>query len=111
MKAPILLVIILLLLIFLSMVNAGQPYSYKERVIVCMVPLDYAEAEQLVDVLTPFLSPQGKLGAYSPTNTLIIKDKPEVVKMLIKVIKGKADLSECQNFQNGLEADRQIPPD
>ena len=111
MKAPILLVIILLLLIFVSMVNAGQLYSYQERVIFCMVPLDYADAEQLVDVLTPFLSPQGKLGAYSPTNTLIIKDQPEVVKMLIKVIKGKADLSECQNYQNDSEADEQIQPE
>ena len=110
MKAPILLVIILLLLIFVSMVNAEQLYSYRERVIFCMVSLDYADAEQLVDVLTPFLSSQGKLGAYSPTNTLIIKDQPEVVKMLIKVIKGKADLSECQNYQNDSEADEQIPP-
>ena len=111
MKAPILLVIILLLPIFVSMVNAGQRYSYQERVIICMVPLDYADAEQLVDVLTPFLSPRGKLGDYSPTNTLIIKDQPEVVKMLIKVIKGKADLSECQNYQNDLEADEQIQPE
>ena len=111
MKAPILLVIILLLLIFVSMINAGQLYSSQERVIFCMVPLDYADAEQLVDVLTPFLSPQGKLGAYSPTNTLIIKDQPEVVKMLIKVIKGKADLSECQNFQNDSEADERIQPE
>ena len=90
------------------MVNAGQLYSYQERVIFCMVPLDYADAEQMVDVLTPFLSPQGKLGAYSPTNTLIIKDQPEVVKKLIKVIKGKADLSECQNYQNDSEADEEI---
>ena len=111
MKAPILLVIILLLLIFVSMVNAGQLYSYQERVIICMVSLDYADAEQLVDVLAPFLSPQGKLGAYSPTNTLIIKDQPEVVKMLIKVIKGKADLSECQNYQTGPESNYQIPSD
>ena len=76
-----------------------------------MVRLEYADAEQLVYVLSPFLSPQGKIGAYSLTNTLIIKDQPEVVKRLIKVIKGKADLSECQNHQNGSEADEQISPD
>ena len=111
MKAPALLAKILLLLIFPSMVNAGQLNSYQERIIMCMLPLEHADAEQLADTLAPFLSPQGKISAYSPTNTLIIKDQPSVVRMLIKVIKGKADLSECQNFQNGPESKHQIPSD
>lgn len=102
---------ILILLIFSSIANAGQLYSYKERVIFCMVQLEHANAEQLSDVLVPFLSPQGKITAYSPTNTLIIKDQPSVVRMLIKAIKGKADLSECQNFQNGSEGDNNITLD
>jgi len=96
MKASALLTKILLLLIFLSMTNAGQLYSYQERVIICMLPLEHADARQLADTLAPFLSPQGKISAYSPTNTLIIKDHPSVVRMLIKVIKGKSDLSECR---------------
>ena len=50
-----------------------------------MVPLEYADAEQLADVMAPFLSPQGNIAAYSPTNTLIIKDQPEVVKGLSKL--------------------------
>ena len=65
-----------------------------------MLPLEHADAKQLTDVLAPFLSPQGKMVAYSPTNTLIIKDRPSVVKMLIKAIKGIADLSECQNYEH-----------
>jgi len=65
-----------------------------------MVTLEHADAKQLADVLAPFLSHQGKIAAYSPTNTLIIRDQPSVVKMLIKVIKGGADLSECQNFEH-----------
>ena len=109
MKVSALIAKILILLIFLSMANAGQLYSYQERVIICMVPLEHADAEQLADTLAPFLSPQGKISAYSPTNTLIIKDNPSVVRMLIKVIKGKADLSECQNFQNGPEENNKIP--
>jgi type II secretory pathway component GspD/PulD (secretin) len=102
---------ILILLIFTSIVNAGQLYSYKEHVIFCMVPLEHANAEQLADVLVPFLTPQGKITAYSPTNTLIIKDQPQVVRMLIKVIKGRENLSECQNFHNDPEANHQIPVD
>ena len=100
MKTSALIAKILLLLIFSSVVNAAQLYSYQERVILCMVPLEHADAKQLADVLAPFLSPQGKILAYSSTNTLIIKDQPSVVKMLIKAIKGKADLSECQNFEH-----------
>jgi len=65
----------------------------------------------LADVLAPFISPQGSIAAYSPTNTLIIRDQISVVKDLIKVIKGKPDLSECQNFQDGFDTDNQIPPD
>ncbi len=61
MKASALLTKILLLLIFLSMANAGQLYSYQERVIICMLPLEHADAEQLADVMTPFLSPMVKL--------------------------------------------------
>jgi type II secretory pathway component GspD/PulD (secretin) len=76
-----------------------------------MVPLEHANAEQLADTLAPFLSSQGKITAYSPTNTLIIKDQPSVVRMLIKAIKGKADLTECQNLQNGSEADNNITLD
>jgi type II secretory pathway component GspD/PulD (secretin) len=109
MKVSALIAKILILLIFLSMANAGQLYSYQERVIICMVPLEHADAEQLADTLAPFLSPQGKISAYSPTNTLIIKDQPSVVKMLIKVIKGKADLSECQNFEHVPEGNNKIP--
>ena len=109
MKSPALIAKILILLIFLSMANFGQLYSYQERLIICMVPLEHADAEQLADVLVPFLSPQGKISAYSPTNTLIIKDQPSVVRMLLKVIKGREDLSECQNFENVPEENNKIP--
>src|SRR5210317_265787 len=100
MKVSALIAKILILLTFLSMANTGQLYSYQERVIICIVPLEHADAEKLADTLAPFLSSQGKISAYSPTNTLIIKDQPSVVRMLIKAIKGRSDLSECQNFEH-----------
>jgi type II secretory pathway component GspD/PulD (secretin) len=109
MKAPSLFTKVLPLVMLLSIANSGQLDSYQERVIICMVSIEHADAEQLADVLTPFLSPQGKIRAYSPTNTLIIKYQPSVVKMLIKVIKGKDDLSECENFKNGPEGSNKIP--
>jgi type II secretory pathway component GspD/PulD (secretin) len=108
MKAPSLFTKFFPLVIFLTIANAGQLYSYQERVIICMVSLEHADAEQLANVLAPFLSPQGKIAAYSPTNTLVIKDQPSVVRMLIRVIKGKEDLSECENFKNGPEGSNKI---
>ena len=57
-----------------------------------------------------FFRPQGNIAAYSPTNTLIIKDQTSVVKNLIKVIKGKPYLSECQNFQDAPATNQQNPP-
>jgi type II secretory pathway component GspD/PulD (secretin) len=63
--------------------------SSGERVVVCMIQLEHADAENLASVLKPFLSPQGSLVAYSPTNTLIIKDRASIVNMLAEIIKGK----------------------
>jgi type II secretory pathway component GspD/PulD (secretin) len=93
-------IIILFLLISSSITSAGQFYSYRDRVIICLVTLEHADANQLADVLAPFLSPHGNISAYPPTNALIIKDQPSVVKMLIKAVKGRPDLSECQNFDH-----------
>ena len=59
------------------------------RLVVCMIQLDHADAEYLATILKPFLSPDGSLTPYAPTNTLIIKDRQAVVNMLSEVIKGK----------------------
>ena len=89
-----------LTLICLQAVAAEPPPANRQRVIICLVTLEHADAEQLVEVLAPFLSPHGKIVAYPPSNTLIIKDHPSVVEMLVKVIKGRPDLSECQSSKN-----------
>ena len=57
--------------------------------VVCMIRLEHADAEHLASVLKPFLSPQGSLSAYAPTNTLIIKDRASSVNMLAEIIKGE----------------------
>ena len=102
MKTLFLLIKFLPFVILLTVATAGNLYSYQDGVILCLVPLEYAEADQLADVLAPFLSPQGNIADFSPTNTLIIKDQTTVGKNPVKVIKGKPDLSECQNFQHAL---------
>jgi type II secretory pathway component GspD/PulD (secretin) len=54
-----------------------------------MIQLEHADAEHLAAVLKPFLSPDGSLSPYTPTNTLIIRDRQPVVNMLSEVIKGR----------------------
>jgi hypothetical protein len=65
-----------------------QPSS-GERVVVCMIQIEHADAENLATVLKPFLSPQGSIVAYALTNTLIIRDRASIVNMLAETIKGK----------------------
>ena len=68
---------------------AQQAKKVGGRIIVCMIQLEHADPEHLASVLEPFLSPEGSIVPYKPTNTLIIKDREPVVNMLAEIIKGK----------------------
>jgi len=86
-------IIFVLVLIFVPVLS-GLTVAQREktpggRIVVCMIQLEHADAEYLASVLKPFLSPEGSLTPYQPTNTLIIKDREPVVNMLSEVIKGK----------------------
>lgn len=86
------LVLILLLMLTSSFYShAQEPGPSADPIIMRVIELDHAEAEHLVSVLEPFLSPQGRIMAYSPTNRLIIKDRQSIVEELTRVIKGKLD--------------------
>ncbi|MGD9326445.1 MAG: secretin N-terminal domain-containing protein, partial [Desulfobacterales bacterium] len=67
------------------------------RIVVCMIQLEHADAEQLAAVLRPFLSPDGSLSPYTPTNTLIIRDRQPVVNMLSEAIKGRPCTPSAQS--------------
>jgi len=75
--------------------------SSGERVVVCMIQLEHAEAEELAAVLQPLLSPAGSIVPYRPTNTLIIRDRASVVEKLSIVIKG----SPCNPISNPSEVE------
>ena len=84
-------------------VASEAPIIPENRIIVCLLPLEHADAEELAAVLTPFLSSSGTIVPFTHSNTLIIKDKAATVKQLIKAIKGSEDLRVCQNFQEPSE--------
>ena len=79
---------------------AGQSGPLADQtMVVCLLPLDHADAGNLSRVLLPLLSDQGTIAPYPPANVLIIKDKSQIVKQMIKAVKGRQDLSECLNLQ------------
>ena len=97
-------IIFVLVLIFVSVLS-GLTVAQREktpggRIVVCMIQLEHADAEYLASILEPFLSPEGSLRPYQPTNTLIIKDREPVVNMLSEIIKGKPCTSTSQSPSN-----------
>jgi type II secretory pathway component GspD/PulD (secretin) len=90
-KSPgISLAAVLLLILYptcFSLAQLGKTHG--ERIVVCMIQLEHADAEELAAVLQPLLSPAGSIVPYRPTNTLIIKDRASRVEQLAIAIKGK----------------------
>ena len=82
--------------IILSSILICSNYSYSqlpaprnEPIVIKIVQLEHADAEELAEVLRPFLSKDGSITAYRPSNSLIIKDRKSIVRELVRVIKGK----------------------
>ena len=74
--------------------NAQERRPPRDRIVIQIIELDYAEAEHLAAVIAPLLSPEGRAVAYTHTNTLIIKDKAYIVKRLVEIIKGSCDKAQ-----------------
>ncbi len=81
---------IFLLLIGAQPLGAQKPALPGDPIIIQIIELEYADAEQLAKTLEPLLSPQGRIAAYGPTNSLIIKDRKSIVEALVKAIKGSS---------------------
>ena len=84
---------------FLALICSGTSFSQyqgprDDPIIIQIIELDHADADDLARVLTPFLSKDGRITAYGPTNSLIIKDRKSIVRELVKVIKGKMENDE-----------------
>jgi type II secretory pathway component GspD/PulD (secretin) len=81
-------VVLLLMLYPTCFSHAQMEKTHGERMVVCMIQLEHADAEELAAVLQPLLSPAGSIVPYRPTNTLIIKDRSSRVEQLSIAIKG-----------------------
>lgn len=82
---------VLMLLVSLASLEFSEAQASAPRgdpIVIQVVELDYADADQLATVLAPLLSPEGQIVAHSPTNSLLIKDRAFIVKRMVKIIKG-----------------------
>ena len=82
------IVISIFLLLNSSNSFAQYPAPRNEPIVIQIIQLKHAEAEELAEVLRPFLSKDGTITAYGPSNSLIIKDRKSIVRELVRVIKG-----------------------
>lgn len=96
MSRPSYLVALGLTLILLSagLSFAQQAKKAGGRTIMCMIQLEHADAEHLASILKPFLSTEGRIVPYRPTNTLIIEDRASRVEQLSIAIKGTPCIPE-----------------
>ena len=87
---------IIAITLILTLIYSDNSFSHfagprNEPIVIQIIELDYADAEDLAKVLAPFLSKDGRITAYGPSNSLIIKDRKSIVRELVKVIKGKME--------------------
>lgn len=63
-----------------------EEISREDKFITQLVPLEYADSEQVRSFLAPFISPGGNMVAYPQTNTIIITDASSNVRRLVKIL-------------------------
>lgn len=60
--------------------------STEDRMVTQLIPLQYADSQQLLSILGPLVSRQGNLTSYPPTNTLILTDMSSNIRKLLTII-------------------------
>lgn len=58
----------------------------EDNMITHLIPLDYADSQQIIAILTPLISARGHLTSYQPTNTLIVTDTSSNIHKLLTII-------------------------
>ena len=91
---PRVFVLAFVFLITLTLLQSSCAYARSPRrdpIVIQVIELDYADAVELASVLSPLLSPEGRISAYGRTNSLIIMDRTSIVRKLVEIIKGPID--------------------
>ncbi|MDD5454674.1 MAG: type II secretion system secretin GspD, partial [Candidatus Ratteibacteria bacterium] len=58
----------------------------EDKMVTQLIPMQYADSQQLMAILAPLVSSQGHLTSYQPTNTLIVTDTSSNIRRLLTII-------------------------
>ncbi len=64
-----------------------QRIAPEDKIITQIVPIEYADCEQVRSLLTPLISPGGNLITYPPTNTVIVTDVSSNIRRMMTIVK------------------------
>jgi general secretion pathway protein D len=84
-----------------TVIHNGMPAPTDEY-ITRLIPLKYVDANNMITILQPLVSPDGLLAAYSATNTLIMIDTAAQTDRLSKIL---TEL-DVEGFEQGIEVVR-----
>ncbi len=84
-----------------TVIPNGSPAATDEY-ITRLIPLKYVDANNMVGILQPLISPDGLLAAYSATNTLIVIDTAAQTDRLAKIL----TQLDVEGFEQGIEVIR-----
>lgn len=60
--------------------------SPEDKIITQLIPLEFADCEEVRGLLTPLISPGGNLITYSPTNTVIATDVSSNIRRMMTIV-------------------------
>lgn len=64
-----------------------KPVKPQDQLVTQLIPLTYADADEIKRLFTPMVSKTSLIVAYDPTNTLIVTDVLSNIQRLIKILK------------------------
>lgn len=67
--------------------TSTKPVTPQDQLVTQLIPLTYADAEEIKRLFTPMVSKTSLIVAYAPTNTLIVTDVLSNIQRLIKILK------------------------
>jgi len=70
----------------ISIGKEAEKIPFEDRIITQLIPLEYADASQILSLLSPLVSPHGNITVYSPTNTLICTDFASNMKKIATIV-------------------------
>ncbi len=67
--------------------TSTKPIAPQDQLVTQLIPLTYADANEVKRLFTPMVSKTSLIVAYDPTNTLIVTDVLSNIQRLIKILK------------------------